>query len=299
MRIATLLTALLLAPAALGDTLQCGDQRIAVDVDGDGLRLTVGAESFDMRPVVSASGAKYEAVADPTTTFWSKGERGLLEVRGQAYPECQPVPEPPFHASGNEPFWSLEITDAELTLVTHLGERRLTVPLAAPETVEGLTRYRADAEGHALEVRIADRICADTMTGMPRPRTVVVVLDGEELAGCGGDPASLLQGDEWSVYQIGGQPIIDGSKVTLAFSADGRVSGAGSCNRFMGSYTLTGEGLTLSQMASTMMACEDGLMDQEARYLRLLEAIWRFDLDADGQLVLHTAEGETVRARRP
>lgn len=299
MRIASLVTALVLAPAALGDTLQCGDQRIAINVDRDGLRLTVGAESFDMRPVASASGAKYEAVDDPTTTFWSKGERALLEVRGQAYPECQPVAEPPFRASGNEPFWSLEITDAELTLVTQLGERRLTVPLPAPETVEGLTRYRTDAEGRALEVRIADRICADTMTGMPRPRTVVVVLDGEELAGCGGDPASLLQGDEWSVYEIGGQPIVDGSKVTLAFSADGRVSGAGSCNRFMGSYTLTGEGLTLSQMASTMMACEEGLMDQEGRYLRALEAVSRFDLDADGQLVLHTVEGETVRARRP
>lgn len=299
MRIASLLTALLFAPAAFGDTLQCGDQRIAIDVDGDGVRLTVGAESFDMRPVVSASGAKYEAVGDPTTTFWSKGDRGLLEVRGQAYPECQPVREPSFRASGNEPFWSLEISDAELTLVTHLGERRLTAPVAAPETAEGLTRYRVDAEGRALEVRIADRICADTMTGMPRPHTVVVVLDGEELAGCGGDPAKLLQGDEWSVYEIGGQPVIEGSKATLAFSADGRVSGAGSCNRFMGSYTLTGEGLTLSQMASTMMACEEGLMDQEGRYLRLLGDVSRFDLDADGALVLHTAAGETVRARRP
>lgn len=299
MRTSLLLTALLLAPAAFADTLQCGDQRIDVIIDGEGLRLTVGAESFAMRPVVSASGAKYTAVDDPTTTFWSKGDRGLLEVRGQSYPECQPVPEPPFRATGNEPFWSLEIAGAELTLVTDLGARRFTAPLPPPEIAEGLTRYRVDVDGRALEVRIADQLCTDTMTGMPRPRTVVAVLDGDELRGCGGDPASLLQGDEWAVDEIAGQPIIDGSKVTLAFSADGRVSGAGSCNRFMGSYTLTGEGLTLSQMASTMMACEDGLMDQEGRYLRLLEAVSRFDLDAEGTLVLHTAAGDTIRARRP
>lgn len=42
---------------------------------------------------------------------------------------------------------------------------------------------------------------------------------------------------------------------SLQFSTDGRVSGADGCNRVMGSYTVSRDTLSLSQMASTRMAC--------------------------------------------
>jgi membrane-bound inhibitor of C-type lysozyme len=38
--------------------------------------------------VRAASGAKYEAEGDPATTFWSKGDKATLTIRGQALPEC-------------------------------------------------------------------------------------------------------------------------------------------------------------------------------------------------------------------
>lgn len=103
---------------------------------------------------------------------------------------------------------------------------------------------------------------------------------------------------EWKIFEIGGTPIIADSAPTIAF-ADGRVSGAASCNRFMGSYTLADDGLKLemSQMASTMMACADDKMQQEDRYLKLLAAVTGWSIDKD-VLTLRTADGQTARARR-
>ena len=44
--------------------------------------LTTASGSFDLRPVTVASGAKYVAVTDSTTSFWNKGDRGTLVIKG-------------------------------------------------------------------------------------------------------------------------------------------------------------------------------------------------------------------------
>jgi membrane-bound inhibitor of C-type lysozyme len=54
--------------------------------DDDGLILTADGENYKMKQAVSASGAKYEAVDDPTTVFWSKGASAFLTVKGKDYP---------------------------------------------------------------------------------------------------------------------------------------------------------------------------------------------------------------------
>jgi heat shock protein HslJ len=124
-------------------------------------------------------------------------------------------------------------------------------------------------------------------------------VDGAELRGCGGDPASLLHGAEWAVEAIDGEPPVEGSKVSIAFDDEGRVSGAASCNRFTGRYALSGEGLSLTPMATTRMACPQPLMTQEQRVLALLEEVMRFEIVNDGALLLVTGDGRSVKARRP
>jgi hypothetical protein len=71
-------------PAVYG----CGDRSVSVDQVDDRAVLTTGTETFTLRPVQSASGAKYEAEGDPATTFWSKGDRATVTIRGQSLPEC-------------------------------------------------------------------------------------------------------------------------------------------------------------------------------------------------------------------
>jgi membrane-bound inhibitor of C-type lysozyme len=67
---------------------RCGDQNVSIVLSRTSARLSVAGETFEMRPVESASGARYEAVADATTTFWDKSDRALLVLRGKAFPEC-------------------------------------------------------------------------------------------------------------------------------------------------------------------------------------------------------------------
>jgi len=109
--------------------------------------------------------------------------------------------------------------------------------------------------------------------------------------------ASPLMGGEWTVTSINGQPVIEGSKVTMQFE-DGRVFGAASCNRFMGGYT-PGDGLTieLSQMASTMMACPDALMNQESLFLKTLGDVTSYSIDG-ATAKLNTGDGRTIVATR-
>lgn len=293
------LVATLATSTAIGGVFQCGDRQAAVEhLDGQP-RLRVGEAVFQMRAVSGTSGVGYIAVDDDSTRFWDSGEKAVLVLQGKTYPECVAVPPPPFRATGNEPSWRLDIGNETLTLKTQADGLRITAPAPKPDHEEGLVRYRVDNGGQGLTVTVKERLCVDSMTGMPHPSQVSIELDGEQLSGCGGDPADLLKGGEWVVETIAGKPPVVGSQVSLSFADEGRVSGAASCNRFMGGYTLSGEGLSLSEMGTTMMACDDAVMAQEHRFLTLLPKVSRFTIGEDGALTLHTADERTIEARRP
>lgn len=290
-------------PAAdlpLTTRLRCGDQEIAAGFEGQAMRLRVGDETFDLRGVVSASGAKYEAVGDPATTYWSKGSNATLVVRGRSYPECVPVEGAAraFRARGNEPPWTLEIAAERITLVTDYGQKRLEAPTPAAETLPGVTRYAAGSGDASIAITISDRVCGDSMSGMPYPQSVELVADGRTLAGCGGEPVALLAGAEWTVESLGGAGLVEGSSATLAFGGDGRVSGKASCNGFTGEYSLTGEGLSIGKLATTRMACPPPLMEQEAAFLAALGAVQRFEITPEGKLALLAVDGKGIVARR-
>ena len=74
---------------AFASTFRCGEREVRLGIaDGDRLRMAVGDEGFDMQEVRVASGAKFEAVGDPSTFLWSKGGVATLQVRGVAWPDC-------------------------------------------------------------------------------------------------------------------------------------------------------------------------------------------------------------------
>jgi heat shock protein HslJ len=212
---------------------------------------------------------------------------------------ASPAPLPlPFAATGNEPGWRLDIADGRITLVADYGSSRLEMRASEPQPLSGGRRYAGNADGRVLVIAVFDRVCEDDMTGMPRPYTVEMTIDEQQLKGCGGDPASLLQGAEWVAVAIDGRGLVDGSRVTLTFGPDGRVAGIASCNNYTGTYAMTGEGLTIGKVAATRKACAPGLMTQEQTALSLLEAVERFEIAEDGALVLHGSGGRTLRARR-
>jgi heat shock protein HslJ len=201
-------------------------------------------------------------------------------------------------ATGNEPAWRIDMNETSIVLTTDQGETRTGAPAIDTTFEDGAVMYVASGDKGELAVKVADQVCTDSMSGMLHPQKVQVWTGGQELKGCGGDPASLLHGSEWAVDDIGGSALVKDSKVTLNFGSDGNLSGSSSCNRFMTGYTLSGEGLKIAQSAGSMMMCDEPLMNQERAFLALLATVNQFGIDADGALLLKSTDGRTIRARR-
>lgn len=198
-------------------------------------------------------------------------------------------PNLPLTARGNEPGWALSLTPAGATLSTEAGET-LTWPLPAG-TGDGIGTLYALADGVSLHLSPAT--CRDTMTGMPFPVAATLRRAGDIFQGCAGDPADLLAGD-WRLAELVGTDLPAEVEVTLSL-AEGRVTGLSGCNRYGGSYRLTGEGLALGPLAGTRMACGAAQSAVEAAYLAALGRVSRFDLAEDGALLL--IAGDVLLAR--
>ena len=107
-----------------------------------------------------------------------------------------------------------------------------------------------------------------------------------------------LLGQEWVIEDIAGAGVIDNSHATLQFLPTGRLAGSATCNRILGSYESDVGKLLIQPAGTTMMACPPALMNQERKLLDLLPAIVSYRIDKTGALVLSTADGKTILARR-
>ena len=137
--------------------------------------------------------------------------------------------------------------------------------------------------------------------------------DGKQLLVYVAAAANPLEG-EWNVtgYNTGTQAVtspIAGTTLTATFTPDGQVSGNAGCNTYTGAYTLDGTSLTVGQLATTMMACEQAIMDQETKFLAALQTPTTVETsgatvtlrDASGatQVVLSRSEPAWPGAARP
>jgi heat shock protein HslJ/membrane-bound inhibitor of C-type lysozyme len=268
----------------------CGDRQADVAFARRSAVLTLDGRRIPLVAAPSASGARFEAPGDPSTSVWSKGDRATIAVEGAELPEC--VEAPVFRATGNEPGWMLEIAGGRLTLLLDYGASRVEAEAERPAE----DRWTVPRLG--LSVEAADRVCRDDATGMPHPRAVRVATPGGELRGCGGDPADLLTGGPWTVVEAGGSPVPTDAGAEIRFADDGRVSGRSGCNAFTGPFRLTGEALGLGPLAATRRLCPPDRMAVEERVLAALALTVGFDMRDDGALVLLGPSGPAVVARR-
>jgi len=80
-----------------------------------------------------------------------------------------------------------------------------------------------------------------------------------------------LAGSEWRPEWVDGATSPSGTEVLVRFEAEGRVTGNGGCNRFFGSYKVTGDALEFGPLGATRMACPDPIMDHETALFKVLE----------------------------
>jgi heat shock protein HslJ len=121
---------------------------------------------------------------------------------------------------------------------------------------------------------------------LPKVRGSKVSGDTLTLTGSGGATlltyervSSDLAGTSWRVLGVNENDAVVTSalteRLTADFGADGTISGNGGCNTFRGTYRVDGDAITISDLASTMMGCEQDVMATEQAYLAALQRATR------------------------
>jgi copper homeostasis protein (lipoprotein) len=114
---------------------------------------------------------------------------------------------------------------------------------------------------------------------------------------CGpGYSTTKLENTYWKLVRLGNEPVTVGAGekepyMTLMHQGE-RVQGFAGCNRMMGSYELNGENLKFGRMASTRMACQNG-MELESAFMQALESTVKWKI-AGEYLELSDLKGALV-----
>jgi heat shock protein HslJ len=101
----------------------------------------------------------------------------------------------------------------------------------------------------------------------------------------------------WHVEVIDHIQVLPEADVTVFFN-DNRISGIASCNSYSGDYRAGRGQLRTEAIMTTLKACDEARMRQEREFLSLLRRITGYEIGTDGVLVLSTADGKQMTARR-
>ncbi|MGB3955107.1 MAG: META domain-containing protein [Brooklawnia sp.] len=112
-------------------------------------------------------------------------------------------------------------------------------------------------------------------------------------------PASLL-GNRWVLDELTDRQLVPGSVITAHLGTDQTLTGTSGCNRYRAQVLVESDGSIRvdEAIASTMMACEQALMDQEGAYLAALTSARSFTV-AGERLTLRDADGAALAAFVP
>ena len=107
---------------------------------------------------------------------------------------------------------------------------------------------------------------------------------------------TAFEGTNWGLSGITqGEAVVNtwvDANINILFN-DGQVSGNAGCNSYGGSYQIEGTNLTLSELISTMMACEEEVNQREAEFLAALATISQFRTEMN-QLILSDSTGQDI-----
>lgn len=94
------------------------------------------------------------------------------------------------------------------------------------------------------------------------------------ISACGADESSVTLSGAWTLSSYGPAgamiPAVPDTEAGLTFNEDGTVTGNSGCNGLGGTYAVEGDQITFSEIVSTLMACEDPRMTQEAAVHQVL-----------------------------
>ena len=97
------------------------------------------------------------------------------------------------------------------------------------------------------------------------------------------EPASL-DGTQWVLETIAGDPVLSESAITAEFAA-GQIAGSAGVNRYFAPFATTDTGLEIGPAGSTMMMGPENLMAQEMAFLGALQTAVSYELSASGSIL--------------
>lgn len=186
-----------------------------------------------------------------------------------------------FTASGNEPFWSLEIDFNKYMHFKTVSGFEITTPV--PEGVKAMdanvTRYAAQTEQGVLTVQIAKQECINDMSGKKSDYNVLIDVknktdkDYKTYKGCGQYVSDYRLHDIWVLEKINDKTFksadfIKGLPLLELNLTEKKVLGHTGCNNLNGSLEVLGNKLFFGRMVTTRLACTN--MDFENSYLNSL-----------------------------
>jgi heat shock protein HslJ len=220
---------------------------------------------------------------------WLLAPAALLLGGCLSYP---PPSTPPYRAVGQEPGWTLIIDERDLTFILP-GSQPIRQPRPQPTIGFAGEIYRTPR----ISVNIVHSVCTDAMSGQGYRDRVQVDVDTRRFEGCGGDPAgpSGLAGTSWHVEAVNDRPTPPRGEYHVRFEGD-RVSAKFGCNGMSGSYTESGNALTVGPIAATRMFCPEPAMSFENQAGLILSQPVTVTPNGD-RIVLGNANGRIVLAR--
>lgn len=127
-------------------------------------------------------------------------------------------------------------------------------------------------------------------------KTVFIGCAIAALSACSSVPGTQLQLlQSYQVEWIGERPLIDRSMLTLTLGDNNQASGLAGCNNWMAEYQLSGDRLSLDNIATTRKLCAPALMEQEQRFLAALATVQRWEFAEHQQLLLWSEQGAAIK----
>ena len=104
-------------------------------------------------------------------------------------------------------------------------------------------------------------------------------------------PITELGGTNWRVVAVDGRPTPAAGDYSMRFDARGGVSARFGCNSMGGQYRLTGDLLTVSNLASTLMGCPEPAGTFERDGAEVLGQPMRIAFSSNERMYLSNAAG--------
>jgi heat shock protein HslJ len=107
-----------------------------------------------------------------------------------------------------------------------------------------------------------------------------------------------LENTLWTLAMVNGEPNTTGLVPTTALfdpgsePGQGAVGGVAMCNNYRGDYTVDGDALAISAIATTLISCPEAVMQAETAYLELLGTAQTYQVM--GQTLIITSEKGTL-----